>query len=251
MQAKSFIVDCQTDKGTTKKTNEDAIAFSFEEDKQLFWMVIADGMGGHLAGEVASQMLVETVKKDFDNIKRPKRINWHNRIVKVLKTANSKIFQIAQSKDEYAGMGTTAVILVICEQQFFWAWVGDSRVYLWRDSKLQQLSRDHSAIHYLLDKGAITKKQAEESDSNHLLARAIGVKSKVDVDIGHQALKKDDILMLSTDGMHDFVSEKLISHYLKKFDADNLVSDILVKSAIKNDSKDNITVGIIKPESLK
>ncbi|WP_444995824.1 Stp1/IreP family PP2C-type Ser/Thr phosphatase [Aliikangiella sp. IMCC44359] len=236
--------------GNFRSNNEDAIACCENENKKIFWMVIADGMGGHKAGEVASEMFVEEVKEQFGRVEEQEEINWNEWLLNTIETANLHIFDTAEKNPELQGMGTTGVVLICQATRYYVAWVGDSRAYLWRSNQIKQMTQDHTAIQYLLDKGAISKKEAERSNTKHILAKAIGIKASVEVDIVTGKLQAEDVWLLSTDGIHDFLTSKEIEAYIKKFTKQNNLAKELVDLALANGSTDNLTFGAVKIDDL-
>ena len=238
-------VDSSCALGAFRPNNEDAIEYGFDDSQPFFWMVAADGMGGHQAGEVASEMMVSSIKTAVSDIKGNYQQDWPSWIKSQLEIANRTIFDEAENNSKKRGMGTTVVLAIIWDRKLYVGWVGDSRAYICRNGKLKLLTRDHSAIHYLLDKGSITEKEALEADSNHLLARAIGSKQFVEVDLITEDLQRGDIMLLSTDGLHDYVPQAILENYLEKFASGQAVSETLVELSIAQGSQDNITLGIV------
>ncbi len=250
-----YIFQNISDQGAYRSNNEDAIRFGELEKANLAWMIIADGMGGHLAGEVASQLLVEKVEaqiaaltdiKDYDQWQES---NWCQWISDTLQAANRQIYDEAQKNAEQKGMGTTAVLAILHKNHAYIGWVGDSRAYLFRSDQnspeLIQLTRDHTMIQTLLDKGAITEKEAEQSNQKNMLSKALGVSKQVEVDCICEALQALDILLLSTDGLHDSLSADSLIMSLLQIAKDQPVAYQLVEESIEAGSKDNITFGSI------
>ncbi len=239
------------DQGAVRPNNEDAIKFGLADDGNLAWMVIADGMGGHLAGEVASGLLVDEIETAFNNLDDFNSQDWLCWIEIELNRANNKIFAQAQKNIEQKGMGTTAVLAIIHQQQCYLGWVGDSRCYRYRIDKIKpdnliQLTIDHTMIQALLDKGAISQKEAEASNNKNMLSRAIGVKKGIDVDTRQVTIYEHDILLLSTDGLHDSLSLESFESSIKKISKGQEIGNELVKKAVTQGSKDNITFGSIR-----
>jgi len=250
-----YIFQSVSDQGAYRDNNEDAIRFAQLEKHNLAWMVIADGMGGHLAGEVASQILVDTVETEMArliNQNNPQdwdKKQWCDWISSTLQIANSSIHREAQQNASRKGMGTTAVLLVTDGEQAYIGWVGDSRAYLYRmieqQPRLTQLTRDHTMIQALLDKGAISEKEALQSNQKNMLSKALGVSKQVQVDCICQAVQALDILLLSTDGLHDSLSEESLIMSLLQIAKEQPVAYQLVEQSITAGSKDNITFGSI------
>jgi len=239
-------VDSNCSVGAHRANNEDAIEFGFDDSADFFWMVVADGMGGHKAGEVASAMLVGQVKEAIESLFGFYQQDWSNWIKNILEKVNRDIYDAAENNSEQRGMGTTGVMVICYQGVMYVGWVGDSRAYLWRQGEIKQLTRDHSAINYLLDKGSITEEEARESDSDHLLARAVGSKKSVLVDLVTEKLATGDMIMLSTDGLHDYLPDAIMQEYLSKYASGQKVADRLVDLAIAQGSQDNLTLGIAR-----
>lgn len=236
------------EKGNIRQNNEDAIRYGHLASVGITWMVVADGMGGHNAGEVASEMLVERVEKYFSKLLNFPQSDWQDSLSELLNQANNEIFEKSKTQQRLNGMGTTAVLLVICGDMLQIAWVGDSRAYLLRDKQISQLTCDHTMIQYLLDKGAITEVEANRSNTKHLLSRAIGVKARVEVDFCTEKLQSGDIVMLSSDGIHDQIEQKVLADYMDRASQGERVCDHMVKCAIDLGSRDNLTIGMVKVE---
>jgi len=255
-----YRVEITCDQGAVRPNNEDAIRYGANKELNFLWMLIADGMGGHNAGEVASDLLVSSVEKSVKHLTSIPEQGWSEWINKQMSDANLVIYNAAQYNNEFKGMGTTGVLVIIAKGQCHIGWVGDSRAYLLREQALTQQTQDHSMIQFLLDKGAITSADAEKSNTKHLLSRAIGVKENVEVDVKSLDIKAGDILMLSTDGVHDYLSKEVIEAYLLKYGAsanelvrtdiqsknDSGICEDMVNQAIAQSSKDNLTIGLIK-----
>lgn len=241
-----YQVQVVCDQGAYRANNEDAIRYGVLHEIGILWMVIADGMGGHKAGEVASEMLVSHLEGSFNGLKNVPAQGWALWSKQQILKVNQSIFDAAQTNFNYQGMGTTGVLIVVDNQQMHTSWVGDSRAYLLREKNLVQITKDHTMIQYLLDKGSITLKDAERSNTRHLLSRAIGVKAEVDVDYRSESIRPGDAIMLSTDGLHDRLSREVITGYLAMFSAGEQVGADMVNQAIAQGSKDNLTVGIVK-----
>ncbi len=238
------------DQGAVRPNNEDAIKFGLAADDKVAWMIIADGMGGHQAGEVASGILVDEIQRAFTGLSDIEKIDWSCWIEIELNRANNKIFAQSQKNSEQKGMGTTAVLAIIHNQQCHIGWVGDSRCYLYRSDesekqKLSQLTVDHTMIQALLDKGAITPKEAETSNNKNMLSKAMGIKKGVEVDTKQVTIHKHDILLLSTDGLHDSLDHTNLESIVARISDHSDVGKSLIEQAIKGGSKDNITFGSI------
>jgi protein phosphatase len=238
-----------SDRGAVRPNNEDAVKYGVHLTQDFAWAVIADGMGGHLAGEVASQLLVDEIETAVNQVTIDQNHDWLCWIEIELNRANNRIYAESKTTTEQTGMGTTAVVAIIHQSTCYVGWVGDSRCYLYRNSDNQsfrQLTRDHTMIEMLLAKGAITEKDAENSTNKNMLSRAIGVKRGVDVDTCCLPVFDQDIILLSTDGLHDSLGNKEFVDCIHKIERREHVANELVERAIRNGSKDNISFASIQ-----
>lgn len=238
------------DQGAVRPNNEDAIKYGLVASDKLAWMVIADGMGGHLAGEVASKLLVDEIEHAFENLIDFDKTDWLCWIEIALNRANNKIFTQSQINSEQKGMGTTAVLIIVYQQQCYVGWVGDSRCYHFQpdqdeNNDLKQLTTDHTMVQALLEKGAISEKEALTSNNKNMLSKAIGIKKGIDVDTAQTTVQTNDILLLSTDGLHDNLTQESFEASVNKISNGVLIGNELVEKAITGGSKDNITFGSI------
>jgi len=241
-----------TDVGRVRDHNEDYIAW----DRKLGLVVLADGMGGHNAGEVASQMAVEGIISQMkqslaslDNKSQNESIDGNAVCMSMesISTANSKIFEAAALHPEYAGMGTTLVMALFHDDNVTIAHVGDSRMYRFRNAKLEQLTVDHSLLQEMVQNGYMSEDEATKSLNKNMITRALGINIDVEIDIQQQILEVGDILLLCSDGLSDFTSEDDIQTILQKPGNDlNEKSVQLVDKANENGGHDNISVVIIK-----
>ena len=238
-------VQSVTDKGSVRSNNEDAIQFGYNPEADFDWMVVADGMGGHQAGEVASKMVVSILESELAYLSQSPTGGWKSWLKELVMQANQAVFNAAQKNPAYQAMGTTVVLAIIEKETLHFVWVGDSRLYCFQDDQLQQLSKDHSMIQFLLDKGAISEKEAEESNTKNILAKAIGVKEEVEADYASHKVAAGNVIMLSTDGFHDIVTNDEICKWLLQAREGKNVVDAMVTQALEKGSKDNVTIGLI------
>ncbi len=231
--------------GAIRENNEDAISYGIHQELDVAWMLVADGMGGHNAGEVASKMLVDHIKCEWEKVSIANQANWQTWIIEQLNAANLNIFNQAKSTQGQEGMGTTGVLIVVENNKCHIGWVGDSRVYTLKENGLVQETVDHTMIQELVNKGAISAETAKNANTKNLLSQAIGVREKISVDTKTIAINSGDTIMLSTDGLHDFISEEDICYYLSQFSTDNDICHDMIYRAMANKSRDNLTVGLI------
>ncbi len=214
-----------SDVGRKREANEDY--YLLHPDRQLF--VIADGMGGHSSGEVASRMTCETVAAYFDEADLPRRLgpetglqqSLQQHLVQAIKIANASVFQEAVENPARQGMGTTVVALTFCGDHAYWGHVGDSRLYRLRTDDLQPLTRDHSLLEQTLDRQDFTEEESAQFTENfpykNVLTRAVGSRYVVDVDVDSAPLQNGDLFIMTTDGVHDVLGvdklgELLVQH---------------------------------------
>lgn len=206
-------------------------------------VVVADGMGGHRAGNVASLIAIDSIHEYIES-------NDESRIQILLQHAisyaNHRIFDVASSDEDCSGMGTTVVMAYVESTKFTYAHVGDSRLYLFDGEHLRQLTRDHSFVEELVHSGVITRQEAETHPQRNILTRAVGTAQFVKADTGVSKWKRGDIIMLCSDGLHGSVSrqeaEEILSTCTDMLDA----CDRLTEAALSNGSTDNITVAIVQ-----
>ena len=226
-----------TDVGRVRQGNEDSVVV-FEPSVY----VVADGMGGEAAGEVASHLLVDTVRQTLAG----SRDIVENSLRQAVLAANDVILTCVAETPAYQGMGTTATLLHIDEdeRQACWAHVGDSRLYLLRDgAALQRVTRDHSYVEDLVAQGSITEDEAKVHPRRNLLTRAVGVDRDLSVDTGQLALKGGDVLLLATDGLMKHVSDEEIAELLLAENANP--AQTLIQRALDAGGSDNITAVVV------
>lgn len=224
-----------------RKTNQDYFFTPEENDRPV--VIVADGMGGHRAGNVASLVAVDSIHEyiESSDIKRPLILLQH-----AVNYANQRIFDIASGDDDCMGMGTTAVIAYCEAEKFTFANVGDSRLYLFDGQQLRQLTRDHSLVEELVQAGVITRSQAAIHPQRNILTRAVGTSQYVKADTGTIRWTTGDILLLCSDGLHGSVSKEDMETVLKEHGDLLEACDILTETAFENGSSDNITVVLVK-----
>lgn len=230
-----------TDIGIKRKSNQDF--YHISEDKNLF--IVADGMGGHKAGEVASQMAVDTIvnylnRWDLDSS------NAEVRIKEALDLANKTVYQRSLEKKECLGMGTTVVLLYIYEDRALIANAGDSRLYIIRNDDIEQVTEDHSLVAELYKSGTITKEEAHKHPQKNIITRAVGTSENIEIDFFKLDIERGDIFLLSTDGLTNVVSDQRIKKELLKSDSLEKTCNKLIDLAKNEGSQDNITVLIVK-----
>lgn len=223
-----------TDVGRVRSNNEDSLAM-FEPATY----VVADGMGGHVAGEVASHMLTDTVRRQLSGAASI----GEDELRQAVLAGNQAILDCEAENPDYKGMGTTATLLHISGEEAVWAHVGDSRLYLLRGDSMQQITRDHSYVEDLVAEGTITAAEARVHPKRNLLTRAVGVAPVLFVDTGRFVLEPSDVLLLATDGLMKLVGDEEIVSVLQADSADP--ASELVQRALKAGGSDNITAIVV------
>lgn len=245
-----------TDMGRVRNNNEDAIT----EDQDLGLLVLADGMGGYNAGEIASGIatstVLDTVRKEWPNLKRGEVDADSGYSVEALmlrtavEAAHTTIYHVSQSQPQCAGMGTTVVACLMHDDRVSIAYVGDSRLYRYRQKTLEQITRDHSLIEELIARGHYSRDEAAKLVRKNIVTRALGVEPEVSVDIIEDVIEVGDILLLCSDGLTDMVKDEMIGLTLGKY-ADNLTlaAKELVAQALENGGKDNVSVVLARMDA--
>lgn len=232
-----------TDVGRVRNNNEDSYLNFSNDDFYLF--IVSDGMGGHNAGEVASKMASEIVSTEIINSFDPNEI--FDTIANSVRVAHNKILEKSQNDPNCRGMGTTLILALIYNYTLYYANVGDSRIYLYRNQKLKQITKDHSFVQELLDSGVITEEEANFYPKNRITS-ALGTSFDYKIDIDRVKLNKSDYLLLTTDGLTDMIDDSDILDVLKNEYEINESCEILHYMANSTGGKDNITITLVEIE---
>jgi len=238
-----------TDTGMRREHNQDHIGF----DQDLGIAVLADGMGGHKAGEVAAQMAVKFVLEKCQKLiaqKTPVSITGSQLLEFVSNTissSNEEIFRTQDAEAAYRGMGTTIVAALVLGSNVYVGHVGDSRLYLYRKRTVKRLTKDHSLVQDLIDRGFYTEREARGAKVSHVVTRALGTRSEVEVDTAEESLEPYDLLMLCSDGLTDMISDWQIAETIDENITDlDLAAKKLIDLANINGGKDNISVILLQ-----
>lgn len=230
-----------TTKGNVRKNNEDNFLLKL---KSFPLIVVADGMGGHKAGDVASQVAVDLIKNyEFEFEKE-----ILDEIEGLFNMVNKEIITIGSKNPEYKGMGTTLSLALIYNNKLYIGHIGDSRIYIYRNSKLEKITTDDSLVNELIEKGKISKGEAFNHPQKHILTQALGTDYKINIEKKIVELKDNDILLFCTDGLTDMIREEKIEEIIaNNFSDINILARKLGKKALENGGSDNITLitGII------
>lgn len=225
--------------GKKRENNEDT--FLLMDEEKLYF--VADGMGGHQAGEVASNLIKKTVKEIYKNLLN---LEPEKRLMEIVKIVNQKIFESAKEEAELKGMGSTLTMLLLEGEKYYVAHIGDSRAYVFRNNKLNQITEDHSLIQAQIKAGYLTEEQGRQSRLKHILLKSIGGKMDVSPDIRVGKINYDDLFLLSTDGFHGELEEEEIKNLLLLPESLNDKVKNMVNFANEKDGSDNITVVLVK-----
>ncbi len=231
--------------GKVRDINEDSYCF-LEKDYDLF--IVADGLGGHSAGEVASLLAVDNIR---DHIIKYISVNMEKQLIKgiiyeAFNKANENIYSYAKENFFCDGMGTTATLALRIGSTLYMGHVGDSRAYIIKDNNIKQITLDHSLVAELVRSGNITEAEAIKYPWKNIVTRALGIDESIKVDIFTVSFSSQDILILCTDGLSNFVDKYEIERVALEIDDSNEVCERLVSMANKRGGYDNITVLVAK-----
>ncbi len=237
----------QTDPGRTRDNNEDSVAF----DVATSLGILADGMGGYNAGEIASGMATAYIKSELagwlaEASQQANAGEVRRAIELCVDNANRAIFGASCTNSQYAGMGTTLVVGVFQDKRLLLGHVGDSRCYRWRGTTLQQITKDHSLLQEQIDAGLLTPEQAATAPNKNLVTRALGVDDVVLLDLNEHQVEPGDIYLMCSDGLSDMMQDSAIAEVLQNGTSLALMAAELVTLANENGGRDNITVLLIE-----
>jgi PPM family protein phosphatase len=234
-----------TDKGLVRGNNEDFHAALAVGDDAVF--VIADGMGGHAVGELASRTAVEYVlsslPRELEAARTKKEIE--DVLHLMVEKANVKVYLESLDKNENRGMGTTLTIAVIRDWRLYLSHIGDCRAYMLHGSQLDRLTADHTLVQELVDTGSITEEEAMTHPKRHVLIKSLGVNEYMSPDTYSFDISEGDLIMMCSDGLYGFVTETEIRTILRRHKDLNACASQLINAANKAGGKDNITVILI------
>jgi len=234
----------KTDIGMVREVNQDYVFVTETPIGNLpNLLVVADGMGGHRAGEYASRLAVEVLKQELEGSTgdSPEAV-MRNAITR----ANERVLEAARQDAKLSGMGTTLVVATVIERTLYFANVGDSRLYLLSDD-IKQLSKDHSLVQEMVRLGGINQEEAKSHPDKNIITRAIGAKDELDIDFYEYRLKKNDMILMCTDGLSNMVEDEEMLHIVKcSRDVVEAVEQ-LIERAKDNGGNDNIGVIVAQP----
>ena len=235
-----------TDTGRVRSMNEDYVFVSERPIGRLpNLFVVADGMGGHNAGERASSYAVEVL---LQSIRKNKEKNPVKVMRRAIESANDMVYQESISSDRSRGMGTTMVAAVICKDRLYVANVGDSRLYI-INSQIRQITKDHSLVEEMVRLGKLTKEEGRNHPDKNIITRAVGAEETVQIDCFEERIGIRDVVLLCSDGLTNMVSDEQIQQIINTEKNLQKAAELLVETANRNGGRDNITVLLISRKS--
>ena len=230
--------------GMIRAGNEDSFHADANAHRGLF--IVADGMGGHAAGEVASEMAVQIVARELTGIRDLGDPGVIPRVAAALKSANQAIFRRTLSEVDKQGMGTTASVLLLAGTRYLIGQVGDSRVYLLRDGTLRQLTKDHSYVQEQVDAGYLTPEQARYHPYSNVITRCVGASESVEPDVYVGEVKAGDVFLVASDGLTGMVDDRRLAQLLSSRAEPERKVHALISEANGRGGLDNITAIIVQ-----
>jgi len=235
------------DTGRARSNNEDSVGV----DEATSLAVLADGMGGYNAGEVASNMATSFIKTELgrwlaEAASRASDVDVRRAMDICVDNANRAIFNAANANPQYAGMGTTLVVAVFRDGQLRLGHVGDSRAYRWRGGQLAQITRDHSLLQEQIDAGLITPEQAAFSANKNLVTRAVGIEDTVLLETHLHEMQPGDVYLMCSDGLSDMLDDETIARLLQAHDTLAGAGSALIAAANEAGGKDNIALILVR-----
>jgi len=243
-----MIIGVKSDKGIIRDINEDSYSIINDAEGKPVSFIIADGMGGHNSGEIASKMAVDYVsqciKRDYEKIDTKEKIIDY--IIKIMQESNRLVYKNSMENEENFGMGTTLIIAVVFKNLLIIGHVGDSRVYLLRDNKMNRITTDHSFVEELIKNGTVSREEASNHPKKNIITRAIGCAEEIQIDIYECEIMDNDIFIICTDGLTNMLSDDEIKNIIQSNSDLEEACNQLVKTANDNGGEDNITVILSK-----
>lgn len=230
-----------TDIGKLRRQNEDAV---FVNEKEPYFLVVADGMGGHNAGEVASSIAIETIKELLSKKTGRRKIDYENKMREAFTLANKKIYDYADENAKLMGMGTTTVTALVSGGKLIVGNVGDSRAYIIKDNDIRQISIDHSYVWQLVLRGEITEQQAKRHPKRNFITRAMGTEKEIEVDIFSEKWE-GGVVLICSDGLSNLVENYEMKKIVSEATDLQEAAEKLAGLANERGGSDNITVALM------
>lgn len=238
-----------TDQGRVRPYNEDTGGVVCNQDKQALY-IIADGMGGHNAGDVASAMVLQYFQTHWSKEQRLTRVDdVEQYLTQSLQNVNERIFQKALENKAYRGMGTTVVAVIVVDGMAVVAHVGDSRCYKISGKNLRQITKDHSLVNVLVSVGEITEQEASIHPKKNILTRAVGTDQSIDIDVTMVSCEPGEQLLLCTDGLTNKLSDEDIQTIIQSAGTLHEAGETLIAEANARGGEDNISLVLISEET--
>jgi PPM family protein phosphatase len=237
----------RTDVGMIRSGNEDNFAVDAQGDRGLF--IVADGMGGHAAGEVASEMAVQTVERELKGVRDLTDRTTKEKLAESLRKANRNIHDRTITEVDKQGMGTTASVLLVSPDKYLIGQVGDSRVYLLRDGALSQLTKDHSYVQEQVDAGFLTPEQARYHPYSNVITRCVGASPEVEPDVYEGEVRIGDLFLVASDGLTGMVDDRRLQMLLMSRAEPERKVHALISEANGRGGLDNITAIVVQVAS--
>jgi len=239
----------RTDTGRAREHNED----SFLVNDSLGLYLVADGMGGHAGGEVASRLAVEVIERELlrrreespETFAEPASERMRDAFVAAVETASREVYQRSAAEPRLHGMGTTLTGLLLQGRTAWVAHVGDSRVYLVRDGQIRLLTEDHSLVHEQMRAGLLTPEEARHSHLRNIITRSVGFEARVPVDVLKEEVREGDLFLLCSDGLSNLVDDEEMLEFAESHPPEQL-PDVLVDLANARGGDDNITAVVVR-----
>lgn len=233
-----------TDVGRIRAGNEDSLYADADQERGLF--IVADGMGGHAAGEVASEMAVQIVARDLTDVRDLTSGDAGTRMADALKSANRAIYERTIQEAEKQGMGTTASCLLMGQGRYLIGHIGDSRIYLLRDGVLRQITKDHSYVQEQVDAGFLTPEQARYHPYSNVITRCVGANAAVEADVLTGELQVGDLYLVASDGLTGMVEDPQLKKILESRQTPGRMVDAMITEANRRGGLDNITAIVVQ-----
>jgi serine/threonine protein phosphatase PrpC len=241
-------VAARTDVGRIRAGNEDSLYADASESRGLF--IVADGMGGHAAGEVASEMAVAIIADSLGALVSVDAPDTHDKVAEALKRANDAIYRRTVLESDKQGMGTTASVLLLSDTGYVIGQVGDSRIYLLRDGALRQLTKDHSYVQEQVDAGFLTPEQARYHPYSNVITRCVGANDSVEPDVFSGPVQAGDVYLVASDGLTGMVDDRRLQQLLSSNAQPRRVVDALIAEANGRGGLDNITAVLVQVHAV-
>ena len=248
-----IIASCTTHPGRVRSINED----TFFCDVEVGLFIVADGMGGHHAGEVASNLAVEAIRAFLARSHGGQEVTWPygidptlsfdaNRVLTAIRLANRRVFKVGENHEDYSGMGTTVAVGLFVDNRFVFSGVGDSRIYTYTDGELVQLTADDTWVAMMAEKGNMDSSVLASHPMRHVLTNVIGARDQIQCRVIERTLDKDITFLFTSDGLHDLLDSAHIANELGSGEEPAVVAQRLVDLALERGGHDNITALVVQ-----